>query len=417
MGNYGNKKDLVLISSSFPFGMFETFLENEVPELVKYFNVFIVPSSASDKSSKRDLPDGATLLEWEDYAKPYRSFRSSVSNTSLLLSILSNEIHDNPGKRDFIVSNSRQWLQRLNFSSHRTKSIKTALDQYGLSNPVFYSYWLDDTALISVLLKRYYPGSCAISRTHGYDLYDERRAGNYQPFRDWLMKNLDGVFTASETGRKYLVENTRHGSKVNYSPLGTSDCGMAAIPETNDKPVIVSVANVVPLKRIVLLARALARSKVNLEWHHFGDGPELEEVIKTVEPAAPHLDARFHGRVSNRELMAFYSSNPVHCLISVSSSEGGVPVNLQEAASFGIPLIATDAGGSHELVTKNTGQRLNSRPSENDIIEALKQTMKEFSTNPEKRKKIREIWEKHFSAEINYRRFSNRVVELCAKGR
>ncbi|NMC40567.1 MAG: glycosyltransferase, partial [Bacteroidales bacterium] len=41
--------------------------------------------------------------------------------------------------------------------------------------------------------------------------------------------------------------------------------------------------------------------------------------------------------------------------INVSSSEG-VPVSVMEALSFGIPVIATDAGGTSEIVNNTNGR-------------------------------------------------------------
>ena len=47
-------------------------------------------------------------------------------------------------------------------------------------------------------------------------------------------------------------------------------------------------------------------------------------------------------------------SQPIDIFINVSSSEG-LPVAIMEAISFDIPIIATNVGGTSEIVTPETG--------------------------------------------------------------
>lgn len=53
----------------------------------------------------------------------------------------------------------------------------------------------------------------------------------------------------------------------------------------------------------------------------------------------------------NQQVYDYYKSNKVDVFVNVSYSEG-LPVSLMEASSFGIPVIATDVGGSAEIIDK-----------------------------------------------------------------
>jgi len=47
----------------------------------------------------------------------------------------------------------------------------------------------------------------------------------------------------------------------------------------------------------------------------------------------------------HNDVLNYYASNPVDVFINTSSSEG-LPVSIMEAMSFGIPVIATNVGGT-----------------------------------------------------------------------
>jgi glycosyltransferase involved in cell wall biosynthesis len=77
------------------------------------------------------------------------------------------------------------------------------------------------------------------------------------------------------------------------------------------------------------------------------------------------LEIKLNGFVDNKNLIKFYQSQPVDLFLNVSASEG-LPVSIMEALSFGIPVIATDVGGTSELVNENNGQLI---PANFDINE------------------------------------------------
>ena len=84
---------------------------------------------------------------------------------------------------------------------------------------------------------------------------------------------------------------------------------------------------------------------------------ELPENIKVNLP----------GQLSNNEIYKYYQENNVSLFINVSSSEG-LPVSIMEACSFGIPIIATDVGGTKEIVSDGYNGYLLSENFESKVL-------------------------------------------------
>lgn len=121
----------------------------------------------------------------------------------------------------------------------------------------------------------------------------------------------------------------------------------------DDDVLLVFVGRVVPIKRLDLLLRALARarqSEPRLQLAIVGDSdvrPALERQAAELGIAAA---VRFLGY--RRELRPVFAAADVAVL---SSANEGTPVSLIEAGAAGLPAVATDVGGVGEVVTGETG--------------------------------------------------------------
>jgi colanic acid/amylovoran biosynthesis glycosyltransferase len=108
--------------------------------------------------------------------------------------------------------------------------------------------------------------------------------------------------------------------------------------------------------------------------------------------------------------MEYYRNNPVDLFINTSSSEG-LPVSIMEASSFGIPTIATNVGGTGEIVRDGeTGFLLNADVSPKELADKIEQ----FALLPEGKKKLlrtncRTLWMDEFHAATNYERFAQNI--------
>jgi glycosyltransferase involved in cell wall biosynthesis len=86
-----------------------------------------------------------------------------------------------------------------------------------------------------------------------------------------------------------------------------------------------------------------------------------------------------------------------------------------EAASFGIPMMATSVGGMPEIVSEANGILLEANPSPESIalaFEAFARLTPEVRAA--KRAASRATFERDFDAEVNYRRFFALLESLTA---
>ena len=70
----------------------------------------------------------------------------------------------------------------------------------------------------------------------------------------------------------------------------------------------------------------------------------------------------FQGNLDHQLLIKKYENNEVDIVVISSISERvpeGIPVSLMEAMSYEIPVIATDCGGTKELVDGKSGILVN----------------------------------------------------------
>lgn len=408
-----------MLTKCFPYGIGEEFIENELPAVAREFDrvILIATSVAGPAAPTRPVPENT-----EPHAVPAGRIRRRVPAAALKTLLVPPKGAWCPAERE---AAGRSSLRRLFFAylAAKGKTVARAasavLAGAGLSQydrVVFYSYWLYDTAVAAALLRKGCgAGSArAVSRAHGYDLYPSRNPLGYLPMRPYLLKNLNAVFPCSLDGARLLRRAyPEFAGKVEPAYLGTRDFGPGP-RNTGDVFHIVSCCHISPVKRVDLLAESLSRlsgSGLKLKWTHFGAGGGLDELKRYAARNLGFLECRFAGEVKNANLMAFYAQTPVDCLINTSSSEG-LPVSIMEACSFGIPALATDVGGTSEIV----------RDGENGFLlrpdfspDELAGKIRELAEAPagEKaalRAAARRVWQENFCAASNYEKFARRLL-------
>lgn len=411
------KKCLVFLTKTFPFGTGEEFIENELPVLAREFDkIILIATSAADGAEKTRRVTKNT----EVYAIPASAVSRAVKAAAVRNCFVCPAEFREERRTDGAVGVP---LRRLYFSyflakgttvAEKAAAILAKTDVGSYDAITFYSYWFYDTAFAALQLKRNCRAAhtAVFSRAHGYDLYPERNPSGYLPLRPYLLKNLDGVFPCSEHGCHYLKKTyPAFRDKVTTAYLGTSDFGVGP---TGGSPFrIVSCCHLVPLKRVDLLAKALAllaEDGLALEWTHFGGGPGLEELKAYASSSLGFMKYSFPGEVRNGKLMQFYRETPVDLFVNTSSSEG-LPVSIMEACSFGIPILATNVGGTGETVKNG----LNGFLLPADVTpELLAGKIREICRMPaDKQSSLhassRKIWENGFNAAANYAAFAKAI--------
>jgi len=391
-------KKLYVFTDNYPFGLGEAFLNSEAVFLPRYFSeVHYVPLWKNGEM--RSLPVGSfveqPLLNFNPKGNVKLVVKGLFCFSPLLFAIP-------------VFFKEKVWTGKKRFWSFMTSLLIIRAAYSSLSirfdeNSLLYSYWGDRSALLFPLLKKKYRVKC-LSRFHGTDLYEEA-CGGYKPFRRSLFKELDIAVPISEYGKRYLME--RYGDeapkRIEVHRLGVFDQGLNFQKESETFR-IVSCSNMVPVKRVSLLAEAIGKLGFKVDWVHIGDGPTRSEVEGLIANFPKHISGSLLGALPNTKVLEYYSTHHVDLFINVSESEG-VPVSIMEAFSFGIPVIATNVGGVSEIVDGNVGKLL---PVDVSATE-LKDVINAFQNNSNRdlmRIRARERWELRCDAQKNY-------VEFC----
>ncbi|MCC6370124.1 MAG: glycosyltransferase [Bacteroidia bacterium] len=350
--------NLVLFANFFPYQKSEPFLENEFKITGNYFSHIRLFTLYGKEADCRITPTPNTGLYppvFASAANKKQLFLKGIFNWSPcafhLKEFFSKKLFLSPAKTYWhLVS---LLVSRSVMASPAYKQLVSDLSKH--PNTVLYFYWGDNLCWILPYLQKKLPNQKlkVVLRLHGSDLYEHLK-GNHAPLRSKIFELASEIYTVSENGKNYLTNKyPSFANKINVSRLGVADYGNNPV-NTNGAKTVVSVSNLVPLKRVHLIFEALQNLSHDITWYHFGDGPLLEELKTLSLQARAGLQIKWQGFVSNKALMDFYKTNPVNVFINVSSSEG-LPVSVMEAFSFGIPAIATNVGGVSELVNAKTG--------------------------------------------------------------
>ena len=406
-------RDLHLFTMRFPNGMGEAYLENELPVLAQRFRTVTLLPLFSDAKGQRPLP--ANVAVKYVVSDPYAS--ASVLSKLQYRALMSEVMGEIRKSAPSLWVFARRWpleiRPRLSQALQRALALKHAFAHGHLSKEaVLYSYWAYDWPIALGLLKRMDPALRFLTRMHGFDLYAERSPDGWSAFRDFVMRSADAVYVPSQAGLDHLQETAaEHAHKVVLSRMGTTDHGLAPWSPSGTLR-IVSCSNLFALKRVDLLVSALKLLQLPVHWTHFGEGPERQRLDDVLEDLPPNVTTDFRGATPNAEIMQWYKTNPVDLFVHLSSSEGGVPVALQEAASFGIPLLGADAGGVREIIDSHTGFLLEVDP----VAERVAEVLRKFSYGDADvmafREGVRARWADGFRAQDNFGKLCDRLMAV-----
>jgi len=284
------------------------------------------------------------------------------------------------------------------------------------SDIIFYSYWHDYKALALALMKTKDTHLICVARAHGWDVFYERHQPPYLPFKKFIVSNLDVTYSISDAGRNALLHllGNEFNHKISVSRLGKINHHLPLTEKKYHEILICSCSNIVPVKRVHLIVELLNELCFkNLRWVHFGDGFLRPKIEQLAEEKLLHIEFEFRANVTNAEILDFYHENYVDLFINVSESEG-IPVSIMEALSAGIPVLATDVGGTSEVVNEKVGFLI---PKNFEIHEVVN-IISNYLNLPEIDKKLYRtnayrFWKENYDAYQNYGDFVENLFKLC----
>lgn len=402
-------KELWLFTVNYPTGAMENSVGHELPAFCRSFErVRVIPMFPGE--GERPLPIGAELVRTihDPYraASPMQVIRHLGSWQEVMRTI-----RGSAPSAEIFSAELRVIRAKLRQALHRCLVVRQIMGDPDPERVLMHANWTSDWATVLGLWKLMVPTIRFSTRMRGFDMYAHRAPHDWQVFQAFHMAQAHHVFTASHAGRHHIVERyPQHAAKVSVAHTATFDHG-AAPWSPSDTLRIVSCSNIIPLKRVHRIAEALALSSTPVHWTHFGDGPERPRLEGLVAALPPHVRVDLRGAVDNAAILEYYAQHPVDVFVHVSETEGGVAVALQEAASFGIPLLGADAGGVAELVGPETGILLPPDPSPAMIMEQLL-VLAARGCDPAYRAGVRAHWAAHFEATLVHDRFARCLQEL-----
>lgn len=405
MNEESNKMNttLCLFTIDFPYSNGEPFLENEITILSNHFSKIYIFPSRKTSDQARVLPHNVEVVDILTKTTPF-GISQLIKHSHTILPIYIWTLLHTSFKKNYLRY-FKSLLDYLYQDIRKHNQLKSFIIDNRLNGVVFYDYWSLNTTTTLALLRKNGIIKKAICRAHGFDLYEDRYMEGIIPFREFKYRYFDSVFVVSNHGRSNIQKaiSGKDHSKIKVSYLGVS------LPESKpinrnptDQFIILTCANLIPLKRMSLMPDVLAQIPTHLKtkWIHIGDGQEKESILSKTSILSNHITVELKGNMTNQEVIQFYAQNYFDLFMNISSTEG-LPVSMMEAQSYGIPILACSINGIPEIVNEDTGVLIPKNSDINQIANALLKTMKmQFD-----RSKIINHFSSHFDRTKNYNHF------------
>lgn len=415
------RQALILLTDSYPFSRGEEFLEQEITYHAGNFErTLIIPTyQKSSAAQTRQLPDGMeTLLVTSPRTQDWRPY--AIKHATKAYFGKHRMIERRPWKGFY------PWLIDFRFATtclelyERLEPHVKQIDWSEYDRIVIYSYWFYTGTAVGIMIRDLLLPNVQVdivSRAHAYDVDESDASYKYLPARNFLMRNTTEVYPISEYAAAFLKKYEAPGAaNIVISRLGVPANAPATL-DRSDKLRIVSCSHFAPYKRVNLLIDALGeleRRGIAFHWTHIGEStPEMNAPIHdAARRILPTGSYTFTGYLANESVRNFYADSKVDLFVNVSDGEG-VPVTIMEALAAGIPVLATDAGGTREIVHNDrNGWIIPVASTASDIAGKIAEIS---CIAPERYRgfgaQAHEVWAEYADRDVNYRAFANTLAD------
>lgn len=352
VATYNSDVTVFYFTRSFPYGIGEEWKAVELEHLARAVDVIVVPYTFDGNRVARNVAEGVEVCRplfedepsWTRKTAAKRVFRSR---------------HRSYFARELIRSvafRRRAWLRSWLWASASLDALVDTLGASGIldafkPSDVLVFFWGRGSCDVLPLLKD--EEVSGIVKMHRYDLFLDVNDG-YIPYRRDLMRAARWILPSSRAGEAELKQiYPEHEAKITVAALGSLD-GPLARPSEDGVLRLFTCSFVAPVKRTEMITDALALLPFDVKWTHAGNGPLFEQLSARVSELPSNVQVELLGWVDTREVRSLYEREPVDLFLNVSASEG-VPFSIQEALSAGVPVLATDVGGTSDVVDDTVG--------------------------------------------------------------
>lgn len=408
---------VVLITSRFPYGTGEQFLETELPHwLGSGARLTIVP----EKNDTPQIPPRPRLPGIDVDDRLRRRWTSPLWRAVAVVDTLTGPLL----WRELAQVRELGRLTRPVVAFVARTGVQVALvrrflrDHYRDADLV-YTYWLAPSATAAALEHAAGTVHHTISRGHNYDLYEDKHPTGHHPFIRQVTDCFDAVQPISAAGGEFLVD--RYGFRpqtvlVNRLGVTLVEGSETSSPSPSGELTVMSVSTMSRFKRLHLLIDALAvlheqHPEMTLRWVHAGDGPLHDDLAAQVSTTLQGVDVQWLGILPHDELLEYYRNHQVDLLVNTSSSEG-IPVSMMEAMAREVPVLGTDVGGVREIVPPDWLMTAN--PSAEHIAQTIWEHHEQVK-DPRIRADMAAKVRADFDEQTNYQTFINHLIDLASR--
>lgn len=404
------KRKIILVAMDFfDNGDNDPFIMPEIPYLLEHFDVTVI-SVRHKRLNSMQLPSIYRLVSLPPITFLGKAF-------GVLSTIWTPLVRSEIAK----IWASRKYSLRLHLMCAHLVARGNALQRLLQSEmatthdegPLLYAYWLLPSILLPMArIQASNRRVEIVARVHSSEVYAYMHSPQYIPYLDIISQIPRKLYFVSENARNHFSENyPSTGVELAVSRLGVSQVHSCSNRGSDDGVFrIVSCSELKPNKNVdkIIEALALIETALRIEWTHFGGGQlqgQIHELARRKLASKPNVMYRLAGRVPNNLVLEHYANSPVDLFVNVSTAEG-IPVAIMEAIANSIPVLATDVGGTNEIVNGENGELLD-KGVEVNCLKARIESFASLEVNEmaKKRAAAHKTWSELYNAETNQSRF------------
>ncbi|MCI7306397.1 MAG: glycosyltransferase [Trueperella sp.] len=415
---------LVMLTDNYPFNVGEEFIEQEIDVVCAQFDkVLIIPmrTRRADAKQTRALPANAVAVAPAS-SVPLPWWATTVLRVPQVLMRAPSLYENCPFKdRTRALIDARFSANAVDLFNQVRKIIsKEVLSQF--ESVVFYAYWLHTPAAVGVLMRRYLMDDArkgvVVSRAHAYDVDERDSRYKYLPARRFLLDELDHIYPISNYAAQFLRDHgERRPGQIQVRRLGVPE--VPVVDRKRSQTVsILSCSHMAPYKRIDLMTEAIGELEKrgwNVHWRHIGESnpDRLAHARELADRLCPRSTVEFLGHLPNAETRRRYSAPDITLFLNTSDGEG-VPVSVMEAQAAGLPVVATAAGGTPEIVRHGVnGAVVPVQTSAAEIADAIEKVAgADDGAYQRMCEAARQTWSQMSNARRQYEDFAQHLAEL-----
>lgn len=412
-----SQKILFFLCDQYPYTAGEFFIDDETRVLESKFDkILILTAADTTECLTRFFPNNAIIASFSVSKLACGKIKSILHIfTPMFVSELFFVFRYLSVKHWFSV------FKIMYVDIHRSKNLKKLIinlcqqQNIGLHQCTFYSYWHDYKALALAMLRKESQFLKCVARAHGWDNFADRHTPPYLPFKSFIINNLSQTYSISDAGKIYFEQylNRKLDDKVTVSRLGKFNGRQPNMDKQSDSVLICSCSNLIPVKRVDKIIEVISHLQTKkIRWVHFGDGPLRAELEAVAANKLQTVEFEFRGIVANNKILDFYAENYVDLFINLSASEG-IPVSIMEALSAGIPVVATDVGGTAEAVNSKNGFLVPENFEDTQVSQIIEEYL---NGSIAKQQTIRlnayNFWQENYEAGKNYETFAAEILSV-----